>query len=479
MVIIKEDLLLRLRSGAPLSLRQQLRLTAQLSLPAILAQLSTILMQYIDASMVGQLGANDSASIGLVASSLNLTHGICGAAAVGFTIQVAQSIGARQERTARDLMKQGFAITLAISLVVLAVGVAISGHLPHWLGADPAICANASTYFLIACVTAPIVQLYSLSAGMLQATGDLRTPGIVMGGMCLLDVFFNALLIFPTRSWHGLTLPGAGLGVAGAALGTMLAEVVAAGCLLWRLLRRSPMLHLRRGEGFRFHPAHLRRCIRLALPVAVERVLMTSAQVVITGVVAPLGTVPIAADSFAATAESIGYMPAYGIQNAASTLVGQSVGARRKKLAYRFGVVTILFAMAVMVVTGSIMYLGAPAILRSLSPDGDVVALGTKVLRIALLSEPFYAVTVVVLGVCQGAGDTLRPTFLNFISMWGVRITLILLLVGQYGLAGVWFARAVEVTVRGSLFLLYILRRRWLPKELPDEEPIPGGDAAV
>lgn len=465
---IQQDLLLRLRSGEPLSLRQQLQLTVRLSIPAILAQLSTILMQYIDASMVGQLGADGAASIGLVSSTLNLAHGMCGAAAVGFTIQVAQSIGARDERNARDLMKQGFAVTLAISLLVLAIGLSIAGQLPYWLGADPAICPNASAYFLIACGTAPVVQLYSLAAGMLQATGDLRTPGIVMGGMCVLDVIFNALLIFPARSWHGLMLPGADLGVRGAALGTLLAELVAAGFLLWRLLCRSPMLHLRRGEGFRFHPAHLRRCVKLALPVAIERLLMCSAQVVITGVVAPLGTIPIAADSFASTTESISYMPAYGIQSAASTLVGQSVGARRKKLAFRFGVVTIVFSMAVMVITGGIMYLAAPAVIGLLTPDADVVSLGTQVLRISLLSEPFYAVTVVVLGVCQGAGDTLRPTFLNFISMWGVRITLILLLVGRFGLIGVWIARAAEVAVRGSIFLIYILRRRWLPADLPD-----------
>lgn len=467
---MQKDLLLDLRLGKDLSLLQQLQLTVRLSLPAILAQLSTILMQYIDASMVGQLGAADSASIGLVSSTLNLCNGMCGAAAVGFTIQVAQAIGRRDERTARDMVKQGFAVTLAITVVFLLIGVAISDSLPHWLGAEENICANASKYFFISALTFPLIQLYSLSAGMLQATGDLKTPGLVMGMMCLLDVFFNALLIFPTHRWGALTIPGAGLGVRGAALGTLLAELVAALLLSWRLWKQSPMLHLRQGEGFRFHREHLQRCVKLALPVAVERILMTSAGVVVTKMVAPLGTVPIAADSFASTSESLCYMPAYGIQNAASTLVGQSVGARRGKAAYRFAMSTVFFSMAVIAVTSGLLYLLAPTVIGMLSPDEEVVALGTRVLRIALLTEPFYGAFVAAMGVYQGAGDTLKPTALNFVCMWGVRLPLIWLLVGGHGLPGVWTARALEMALRGSVFILYLARRRWMPKDLPQDK---------
>ena len=465
--MMQNDLLCDLRLGKNLTLAQQLQLTVQLSIPAILAQLSTILMQYIDASMVGQLGADASASIGLVSSTLNLFNGMCGAAAVGFTIPVAQAIGAREERKARDLMKQGFAVTLTITLVLLAVGLAISGRLPYWLGADPAICGHATDYFFIAALTFPLIQLYSLSAGMLQATGDLKTPGIVMGGMCLMDVVCNALLIFPTRQWWILTLPGAGLGVRGAALGTLLAELAAAVLLSWRLWKQSPMLHLRMGEGFRFHREHLSRCVKLALPVAVERILMSSAGVVVTRMVAPLGTVSIAADSFAATTESLCYMPAYGIQSAASTLVGQSVGARRGKTAYRFAMTTVGFAMAVIAVTSAILYGAAPVVIGVLSPDPEVVALGTKVLRIALLTEPFYGAFVAAMGIYQGAGDTLKPTALNFVCMWCVRLPLIWLLVGRYGLPGVWTARAAEMALRGGLFMIYLIRKRWMPKGLP------------
>ncbi len=464
---MQKDLLCDLRLGKRLTLREQLRLTVHLSIPAILTQLSTILMQYIDASMVGQLGADASASIGVVSSTLNLFHGMCGAAAVGFTIQVAQSIGARQEQEARDLMKQGFAVTLAITLLLMLVGVAAAPQLPVWLGAEPSVCAHATDYFFIAALSFPLVQLCSLSAGMLQATGDLKTPGIVMGGMCLMDVVCNALLIFPTRSWWILTLPGANLAVKGAALGTLLAELLAALVLTWRLWGRSPMLHLRRGEGFHFRREHLARCVKLALPVAAERILMSSAGVVVTKMVAPLGTVAIAADSFASTTESLCYMPAYGIQSAASTLVGQSVGAKRGKTAYRFAMTTVCFAMAVIAVTSAILYIAAPAVIGVLSPDAQVVSLGTRVLRIALLTEPFYGAFVAAMGIYQGAGDTLKPTALNFACMWLIRLPLIWLLVTPYGLPGVWTARAAEMALRGGLFILYLLRRRWMPKDLP------------
>lgn len=203
----KPGLLERLRAGETLTFKEQLTLIVQLSVPTILAQISGIIMQYIDASMLGRLGANESASIGLVSSSTWLFGGMCMAAGIGFSVQVTQSIGAGKFREARNIMKQAFFVTLAFCIPLVAAGSAISGALPRWLGGAPEICGDASRYFLIYILFLPVIQLLYVSVGMLQASGNMRLPSILQVIMCGLDVLFNLLLIFPTRRVGGFVLP--------------------------------------------------------------------------------------------------------------------------------------------------------------------------------------------------------------------------------------------------------------------------------
>ena len=145
---MKNNYLEQLRQGKALTLPQQLILTAQLSLPAILAQISSIVMQYIDASMVGQLGADESASIGLVSSSTWLMGGLCSAASIGFTVQIAQLIGAQQQKEARGVVRQGIVAVLAFATCLLLIGACISAFLPAWLGGE---ALNISWYFHCHC----------------------------------------------------------------------------------------------------------------------------------------------------------------------------------------------------------------------------------------------------------------------------------------------------------------------------------------
>lgn len=436
----------------------------RMSIPAILAQLSSILMQYIDASMVGQLGAASSASIGLVSSTIWLFSGLCSAFSVGFTVQAAQYIGAGNLRAARSISKQGIIVITLLGLLLGGIGMACSARLPVWLGGNPSLRHDAFCYFLVYAMSIPLIALYHFSAGMLQASGNMRTPSVIMVTMCVLDVIFNALLIFPTHSLGPLTLPGAGMGVAGAALGTLLAQGVASLAMLYHLMFRSSALLLRKGEPLRFCKLQLKTGMRIMLPVALEHIIMCSAQVASTHYVALLGTVPLAANSFAVTAESLCYMPGYGIQSAAVALIGQSVGAKRRDLTYRLGWTTVLVGMTAAACFGGVLYLTAPWIIGILSPDITVVSLATEVLRLELICQPLYAASLVATGVFRGAGNTIVPTCLNFTSMWLVRIPIIALLAPRLGLRGVWIAMTIELCLRGTLFLIRLWRKHWLPE---------------
>ena len=284
----KQSVRALLQRDAPLTKKAQLRALIQLSLPAIFAQLTSIMMQYIDAAMVGALGAEASAAIGVVSTSTWLLSGLCTAAASGFSVQVAQRIGAADEQGARSVVKHGLLITLLFALALSFAGSMISSFLPGWLGADPSLHADASGYFLIYVCALPFLQMSLLGAYLLQCSGDMKVPSILNASMCGLDVIFNLIFI---RCF----------GVLGAAMGTALAQGVVAVMMLYAALVRSPQLHLRRGERFVFDWQIVRGMLGISLPMALEHAALCGAQIASTRIIAPLGTVSIAANSFAVT----------------------------------------------------------------------------------------------------------------------------------------------------------------------------------
>lgn len=460
-------LLALIRDGKPMTLGQQLRLTVQLSIPAVIAQLSSIIMQYIDAAMVGSLGAETSASIGLVSTTTWLFGGLCVAAATGFSVQVAHKIGAGDMQGARAVLRQSLIATLGFSLLLAMLGVAISDALPGWLGGDVSIRQNASLYFLIFSLFLPALQMNFLAGGMLRCSGNMHVPSMLGVTMCILDVVFNFFLIFPSREWslasYSFTMPGAGLGVVGAALGTVAAETVVAGILLWYLWNRSDELKLggERG-GFQPKTKTLKRALRISLPMGLEHFVICGAQIMTTVIVAPLGVFAIAANSFAITAESLCYMPGYGIADAATTLVGQSLGAKRRRLTRSFARITVFMGMAIMGVMGVAMYIFAPQIIGLMTPVEEIRELGIMVLRIEAFAEPMFAASIVGYGVFVGAADTLVPCLMNFFSIWIVRLSLAALLAPTLGLKGVWIAMCVELCFRGMIFLIRLKRERWM-----------------
>jgi len=459
---MRKNLLGRIRKGEPFTFGELLLLTWQLSVPAIMAKITTVMMQYIDASMVGMIGAGAAASIGLVNSTTWLIGGICFAMSMGYTIQLAQAIGAGEDIKARSLVRHGLWAVLIFSLVMGGGSAALSGYLPYFLGGTADIAGDASLYLGIYALGLPLLAVNFAAASMLQASGNMKVPSLLSVLMCVLDVLFNALLIFPSRvvELGGLSIwvPGADWGVAGVAFGSVLAEACCMTAMLYVLLKKSRQLHYRR-EQLEPWQGELRQATTLGIPMVLEQIVMGSAYVAFTCIVAPLGTVALAANSFAITAESLCYMPGIGVSTAAQTLVGQSVGAKRAKLAQRFGYVSAGLGMVVMMVMGVVMYILAPQMMALLSADSAVIAAGTQILRIEAWAEPLFAAGIIVTSIFRGAGETKLPTILNLVAMWGIRIPLAIFLAVDYALPGVWAAMCVELCARGILSLGVLIWR--------------------
>lgn len=463
----KDLLLQKIRDGQHLGGREQLRLAATLSIPSMLAQLSAILMEYIDAAMVGSLGANASASIGIVSTTIWLFAGLCSAFSKGFYVQVAHRIGANEWAEARNILRQGLSSCLQFSALLAVIGVGISPYLPVWLGGDESIRHDASIYFMVFCLCIPLMQMNSLCSGMLRCSGDTRTPSTVNILMCVLDVLFNWLLIFPSHTVLGITIPGAGLGVLGAVLGTAISFAFGALMMLYFVCIRSRELNLLQDSG-RFLPtlSTLRRSFKISLPMGVEHFIMCSAQIMSTIIIAPLGTVALAANSFGITIEALCYMPGYGISDAATALVGQSLGARRRHLARSFGRITLSMGMLIMSIMGVVMYLCSPTLMSLMTPDTAVQAEAVRCLRIEAFAEPMFAANIVAYGIFVGAGDTLLPCSINLGCIWAIRIPLAAILVSTMGLQGAWVAMALDLSMRGAIFLWRFRGQQWMKKNV-------------
>ena len=449
-----KDLLAYIREGRTMSRNEQLNLIVQLSIPSILAQISATVMFFIDASMVGHLGAKASAAIGLVETTGWLMGGLAHAASLGFSVQVAHRIGANDFEGARRVLRQSLVCCLLWAIAISAVALIIAPFLPYWLGGSEEIARDASLYFAIIGVCGIFFQMEGLAGSMLKCSGNMKIPSMLNIGMCVMDVVFNYIFIYLLD-----------LGVMGAAMGTGLAELITAMLMLYFLLVRSDMLRLKGHPGpFRPKADVVGTALKIGAPMGLQHLLMGSAQIVSTLIVAPLGTVSIAAHSLAITVESLCYMPGYGIAEAATTLVGQGIGAGQKKLTRSLAGMSVAMGISVMTVMGVLMWLFAPQLMTIMSPVEEVIALGTDVLRIEAWAEPMFAAAIVCNGIFIGAGDTLKPAIMSLASMWGVRLTLAWWLAKDYGLKGVWIAMATELTLRGIAFLARLLFGKWNQK---------------
>ena len=437
MTISLEQLSAQMRRGEQVPLRHTMQVVLTLSIPSILQQIVVTAVEYIDAAMVGHIGASATASIGIVSSSTWLMHGMLAGLYMSFAIQVAQYLGADRQADARGVLRQS-------------------------------LRADASAYFAIWSASLPFLMVMGTYSSMLRSCGDALTPGLISVLTCVLDVIFNFFLINPTRQMtvlgRTMTVWGLGWGVPGAALGTAFATAISGTLTLALLLLRDGPLCIRKPGSWQITRACLQNLWKVGTPLAAERAALSSAQVLLIRIVSGLGTTAIAANSLGVSAESLCYMAGYGIQDAALALVGQAVGANRRDMSRRFAWLCTCMGIGIMALTGAGMYLFAPNLMGIFTADTAVIALGAQVLRIEALAEPMFGASIVASGAMQGAGDSAGCFVLNLVSMWGIRLTLATLLAPRFGLVGVWFAMSFELTMRGVLFLVRLARGRWLDK---------------
>ena len=441
-----------------------------LAWPAIVEQIMITLVQYVDTAMVGSLGSQATAAVGLTASTTWLFNGFFAAAAIGFSVQVAQHLGAGRGEDARRVVWQSLRFTVLFGILMGAVGFALSFPLPALLGAEPAVQGDSSLYFRIMACAMPFTLGTNMFSAVIRCAGDTKTPMVLNLLINVFNVILNTLFIYETRPVEVLglrfTMWGAGWGVGGAAFASGLSTALVCLLFLTVLFRKKSPIRISLKQRYKFERGCLLAAWRLGFPAALERSIMCLAQIVITAIITGIGTVAVASNHLAVTAESISYLPASGVAVAGTTLVGQAIGAGRKDLAQRFARMVSWMGVVIMTFGGGVLFCFSVPLIRIFTDVPEVIDLGSQVLRIVAFAEPLFGASIVASGCLRGAGDSKGPFLIGLCTMWGVRITLSLLLVGNLGLIGVWLAMAAELCARGLIFMVRLYRGKWLHIDL-------------
>lgn len=447
--------------------RHSVKYIMLLAWPAILEQLLLTMATYIDTAMIGALGYQATAAVAVNASTTWLIMGPLGALGVGYSVQVAYSLGAQDTARARSISCQAMTGALCFGCTLMLLFMPLSAHIPVWLGADEEILADAKRYLFFFSAGIPFQALLNVFSAILRCAGDTRTPMYVNVGANLSNILLNFILIFSPRS---LTIAGvsffvwgAGWGVTGAAVATSCSYVLAAVVLTVILFTRPSSVQLRWGAACLPQRDVTRKALQLGLPVAFERVATSSGQLVMTGLVTSLGSVALSANHVAVTAEAISYLPANGIAFAGTTVIGQAVGAKKTAEARRDAKTLGLLGLLAGVIGGMLLYFLAAPLAGIFSPDAQVISLAASMLRIVAVAEPMFSLAIVLTGVLRGAGKTAVSFWSVAIGMWCVRVTAALLFLHtlQLGLHGVWFAMVADLVARGMMNTLFVKRLDW------------------
>lgn len=438
-----------------------------LAWPTMLEQLMQTAVQYVDTAMVGSLGTQATAAVGATTTVNWLINSTIAAMSVGFLSFIARACGANDKPAAKRAVAQAVLVTLVTGIFFTIVTVGLSGAVPVWMQVEESIQQMASTYFLI--LYLPMLpRTASIMFGtVLRAAGDTKTPMKIGAVTNLINVVLNFLLIYPTRSLTvfggSIMMPGAGLGVVGAAVASAVAFTVG-GVYITIVLWRHPMVSPR-GERLQPDIEILRPCMKVALPNMLQRFGTSLGYVAFASMINSLGEVATAAHTIANTVESAFYIPGYGMQTAAATLAGNAYGAHDNKKMQELATMFIPIEIGLMICSGGLLFASAPALVGIFSKSEPVITLGVTVLRMVAVSEPFYGFSIIVEGFMMGVGKTKAPFVFNIIGMWCVRIvgTFICTQMLGGGLVSAWACMIAHNLLLFVLFLITYIRGTWNP----------------
>lgn len=413
-----------------------------LSIPTIIEQILETVVQYVDTAMVGRLGENATAAVSLTSTITWLINGLLSSFGVGILVMISRAIGERNTDKIRKMAVLSVWVTVVLGVLEGTVACALSPFIPGWMGADPGIWKNATIYFAITSATMVFRSAVIILGSAVRATGDTKTPMYVNLATNALNIGVNYLLIYT-----------AGLGVIGAAISSAISYILG-GIVMFIIFITREQFSTWRGVLDRELTG---QCLQLSMPVAMTSTTACLGYVMFSSLVSGMGTVIFAAHSIAVTAETIFYIPGYGMKTAVSTLVGFSIGEKNEKKFHIVQRQSLTLTVILMCINGAILYFAAEGLMRIFTPNQEVIRLGTGVLRMIAFTEPFFGVMIIMQGIFNGIEKTRTAFWIETASMWGVRILCTTLCVKYWhlGLTAVWYCMIADNICKAVLYLLF------------------------
>ena len=440
-----------------------------LAWPTMLEQLMQTAVQYVDTAMVGVLGTQATAAVGATTTVNWLVNSTISAVSIGFLAYISQACGAGQMQEAKKASAQAALTTIVLGIFFTVLTLGVSFYIPKWMQVDPGIRTTAAQYFFILYAPMLFRTATIIFGTVLRAVGDSKTPMKVGIWVNVINVVLNLLLIYPTGpvTVFGKTimLYGAGWGVLGAAAASAIAFTIGGIMLTVCYLRHKIISPL--GMSLRPDMQVLRPCLKVAFPNCLQRFGTSLGYVVFASMINSLGEISTAAHTIANTVESAFYIPGYGMQTAAATLAGNAWGAKDRNRIRDLTRMILPIEVLLMVLSGGLLYIFAPGMMTLFTKDQQVILLGTVVLRMVAVTEPFYGVSIIIEGMMQGMGKTLTPFAFNIAGMWGIRIvgTFICTQLLSMGLVSAWACMIAHNLMLFAAFVYLCVSGKYMPKE--------------
>jgi putative MATE family efflux protein len=436
----------------------------RLAYPVVLANLLQATVGIIDIWMVSRLGTQATAAVGMSRQLIMVFIISMAGLAVGNRTMVAQFTGAKRPDMVTRVAAQSIIVMFLVAMVLSVAGIVLGPLMLQAVGAGPAVRALGVPYMQLFFALSIFMIFNFMFNAMLQGAGDMRTPLVIMVVINVIHVFFNYVFIYGVG-------PFPQMGVTGAAMGTMTSRFVGTMIGLGVLFSGRFAVKLPRQTSFRPDWDLIWRMLRIGLPVAGQNIVRTLSNigflwVVTNSAVAGLGReANVAAYSVGIQSEAFSFMPAMALSIVATTLVGQAQGARDSREAERRGWMTGVIGVAAMSAIGVVLFVFAPQIIAAFNEARDplVTEAGVAYLRINALVEPFLALSIVMRGALDGAGDTRPPLYYTILAQWIIRLPLsyALVMMTGMGISGAWYAMALATVVQGVLTANRFRTNQW------------------
>ena len=432
------------------------RSVIRLAWPVVIQQVSFATVQLVDTFLVGHLGEDALAGVGL--ASILYWFPLSGMFAIGIgaTAVAARNVGAGRPDQADVTLRGAQMLALVWGVAMGVVFFVAAAPMLRIMGAEPEALDNGVLYMQAAAFGIPFYSVLYANNACLQGAGDTRTPMLIM----LAVNFVNGVVAYVLINGPG---PFPEYGVRGSGLGFLASALAGFFLVLGFLIRGKGAPRLTLSKALSIEQTETRRILRVGLPSGAEQLQFQMAFMAYTRIIATLGTTALAAHQVALRIEGLVFMPGFALGVATTTLVGQGLGAGRADLAEKAATSATRIAFVFMTAAGVIlMILGGP-ITRLFINDDDVVDIGRKLLLIFGFALPAMAVSLSLGGALRGAGDTRSVLAIMTAGAWGVRLVpaYLLVVVAGLGVPGAWAAAVMDINTRALLMFLRFRQGRW------------------